>query len=374
MKQIKIICLLFAIALAAVLIPAQASAAARMSGKIVAIKGSTYTIELDDGSKININLKSDAKKLTANGPAIFTVGSRAVFNVISALNDDPLLADSIMDSLYASQNSNKAYRMARNTNIGGFATTAGPAATVRHVNNPVGQTAAGGTKNLTPGIQTNAPFTATPFVMNSPAIGTALTNGGSNPMPSGINQDAMGTNGKNSPLSPLAPQSPSGMFEQGQMQSYDQSIQSNPTMNLSTGGALDPASLITGSKMNSPQSMMQGGDASMLFNGKDDDEEDDDDSLEALNPANMQAGGTPAQTMGRVMSCALAKGVIFYMTAGAPGSQDLGTAIITSGTMIMDGRTGSQAPINAITPGLTVRIDGVLQNGSIKASRITIMQ
>lgn len=391
MRTIRTVLILLAAIVAAALIPAASFAGARMSGKIVSIKGNCYTIEQEDGTKRTINLTADAKKLRA-GAGGLTVGTRAVFNIISGLTEDPLLADTIMDSTYASQNASSAYRMPRNTNIGGFATAAGPAATMPASQNTIGHVSTGGgSANLTPSVNINAPFTASPMALNTPFTGEALTGG--NPMPQtpnapGMQQGGMnnpagmqpgGITQTNTPMSPLNPQAPSGMFAPNQ-QSYNQSIQNQPGLNLSTGASpmsqyggtnpygnmTDPSSMITGtSKASNP--------SSMIFNPNDDDE-NEEDPLEALNPANLQAGGSPVQVTGKVMNCDMSKGVIFYMAAGTPGMQELGSATFSAGTVVIDGRTNTAAAIQSIVPGITVRIDGINQNGAIRATRITIIQ
>lgn len=285
----------------------QAQAAARLSGKILSVKNGVYTVELGDGSKVDIKLQSGGKSMRGQGIGAFRTGETAVFNVISALNDSPLLADAIMDVAYANQNSTSAYTMLRNTKIGGFATAAGPAPMGGQRPDAVGRIGTGGSKNLSPAPKVNVPFTAAPAPMGSPVIGQALTN--------------------------------EGMI-------YGTGVQGQNNM-----------------------------DPTRMFMGKnDDDDEDESDGLEALNPANINGmAGQQINTSGKIMNVDMSKGIIFYMSANAPGMQELGSVMISPATILLDGRTGQAISIQDIKPGMNMQVSGMQQNGTIKATKITVI-
>ncbi len=363
----------------------QAQAAARLSGKILSVKNGVYTVELGDGSKVDIKLQSGGKSMRGQGIGAFRTGETAVFNVISALNDSPLLADAIMDVAYANQNSTSAYTMLRNTKIGGFATAAGPAPMGGQRPDAVGRIGTGGSKNLSPAPKVNVPFTAAPAPMGSPVIGQALTNGGNNPMPQSNffnqqNQNGLNQNTMNSPLNPMNPEAPSGMFQQPNGMGMPQA--NDPMMNLTMGTA-DPSSLILGGKKNTAEGMIYGTgvqgqnnmDPTRMFMGKnDDDDEDESDGLEALNPANINGmAGQQINTSGKIMNVDMSKGIIFYMSANAPGMQELGSVMISPATILLDGRTGQAISIQDIKPGMNMQVSGMQQNGTIKATKITVI-
>ncbi len=387
LKKISSLCA-YAVCFALTLIAfaSEVQGAARMSGKILSINGNVYFIELGDGSKIKVKLKEGAKSLRSQSSGAFKTGEEAVFNIISALNDNPLLADSIMDVAYARQNTAKAYVMPRDTRIGGFATTAGPSATGGARPNAVGQIGIGGSQNINPPVTVNAPFTASPAPLNSPFTGEALTSGSNIPQPQTPNAPNAAASsqynmpGAPSPMSPLNTPGPSGLYEQPNQGSYNQ-----PMMNLTVGDSpaqnQDPASLIMGN------STMKGGtpdpynpyggttnpyDAASLFSGGGGDEEEEADPLDALNPANTM--GQMTQITGKVMNLDASKGIIFYMATGAPGMQELGSAIVTQRTIMLDGRTGNAIAFGNIIPGSIIRIEGIMQNGTIQATRITLTQ
>ena len=355
----------------------QANAAARLSGKILAVRNGVYTVELGDGSKVDIKLQSGAKSMRGQGIGAFRTGETAVFNVISALNDSPLLADAVMDVAYANQNSTSAYTMLRNTKIGGFATVAGPAPMGGQRPDAVGRIGVGGSKNLSPAPKANVPFTAAPAPMGSPVIGEALTNGGNNQPPQSNMFNQQNQNNMNS-LNPLNQQSPSGMFQQpnGMPQTND------PMMNLTMGTA-DPSSLILGGKKNTAEGMIYGNgvqgqnnmDPSRIFaGGNDDDDEDESDGLESLNPANINGvAGQQINASGKIMNVDMSKGVIFYMSANAPGMQELGSIVITQATILIDGRTGQAISAQDIKPGMNMQVNGIMQNGAIRATKLTVI-
>lgn len=363
----------------------QAQAAARLSGKILSVKNGVYTVELGDGSKVEIKLQSGGKSMRGQGIGAFRTGETAVFNVISALNDSPLLADAVMDVAYANQNSTSSYTMLRNTKIGGFATAAGPAPMGGQRPDAVGRIGTGGSKNLSPAPKVNVPFTAAPAPMGSPVIGQALTNGGNNPMPQSNflnqqNQNGFNPNSMNSPLNPMNPEAPSGMFQQPNGMGMPQT--NDPMMNLTMGTA-DPSSLILGGKKNTAEGMIYGTgvqgqnnmDPTRMFMGKnDDDDEDESDGLESLNPANINGmAGQQINTSGKIMNVDLSKGIIFYMSANAPGMQELGSVMISPATILLDGRTGQAISIQDIKPGMNMQVSGMQQNGTIKATKITVI-
>ena len=365
----------------------QANAAARLSGKILAVRNGVYTVELGDGSKVDIKLQSGAKSMRGQGIGAFRTGETAVFNVISALNDNPLLADAVMDVAYANQNSTSSYTMLRNTKIGGFATAAGPAPMGGQRPDAVGRIGTGGSKNLSPAPKVNVPFTAAPAPMGSPVIGEALTNGGNNPTPQSNmfnQQNGMNQNNMNSPLNPLNQQAPSGMFQQpnGMPNGMGMPQGNDPMMNLTMGTA-DPSSLILGGKKNTAEGMIYGNgvqgqnnmDPSRIFaGGNDDDDEDESDGLEALNPANINGmAGQQVNTSGKIMNVDMSKGVIFYMSANAPGMQELGSVVITPATILLDGRTGQAISAQDIKPGMNMQVNGIMQNGAIRATKLTVI-
>ena len=371
----------------------EVNAAARLSGKILAVKNGVYTVELGDGSKVDIKMQSGATSMRGQGIGGFRAGETAVFNIISALNDSPLLADSVMDVAYANQNSTSAYKMLRNTKVGGIATVAGPVPLAGQKADPLGKIGTGGTgfNNLSPAPKVNVPFTAAPAPMGSPVIGQVLTGSADSAMPKSnmfnqqnvMNQNinGMNTNNVNSPFNPMNNEAPSGMFQQPNGIGMPQT--NNPMMNLTMGTA-DPSSLILGGKKNTAEGMIYGNgvqgqnnmDPSRIFTGSndDDDEEDESDGLEALNPANMNGmAGQQVNASGKIMNIDMSKGVIFYMSANAPGMQELGSVVLNPSTLLLDGRTGQAISIQDIKAGMNMQATGIQQNGMIRATKITVI-
>ena len=104
---------LILIALFVFFITAPAFSATRVAGKILSFNPQSriYTIELKDGSKVQIKIKEDGKTLRSDGNESFKIGETAVFSIVSPLplNDVSLIAESVMDIEYARSISNKYY-------------------------------------------------------------------------------------------------------------------------------------------------------------------------------------------------------------------------------------------------------------------------
>ncbi len=384
------------IILAAVLTCSAAMAAARISGKILSVNTAKrlYVVELKDGSKINIQLREDGKLLRSYGSEPFKIGESVVFSIVSPLNDNPMIADGVMDAAYAKTTYTTAYTMPKNTPVGGMATIAGPVITGGTRPNVIGGIAHGGSPGSDPGNVVNAPFTASPSALSTPVTGQVITapNGQISAPQGGLfdggsDQTSFFPNQKDltqSPLSPLNPQGPSGFTNQQPAQTQQQPL------NLATGGPgaanANPNAMITGSSnQNNPSTMIYGdgafgknggnaaGDPSMLFgnNEEDDDEEDDPFSNVASKPG---AAGSPVQITAKLMSIDAKNGVIFYMMPGAPGMQDLGSAVLTNQTQIIDGRTKQAIPFQNLANGSTLNIEGIRRDASsITARTIVIM-
>ena len=116
-------------------------------------------------------------------------------------------------------------------------------------------------------------------------------------------------------------------------------------------------------------------DPSRIFTGSnDDDDEDESDGLEALNPANMNGmAGQQVNASGKIMNIDMSKGVIFYMSANAPGMQELGSVVLNPSTLLLDGRTGQAISIQDIKAGMNMQATGIQQNGMIRATKITVI-
>lgn len=359
---------------------APAFSAARFSGKILSFNPQSriYTIELKDGNKVKIKLREDGKSLRSQGSESFKVGERAVFSIVSPLNDDPLIADSIMDAGYAKTTNSTAYTMPRNTVVGSFPTVGGPVVTAGRKPNVIGGLAHGGSPGADPGNIVNAPFTSSPSALSTPVTGEIITNpDAALPPQSSFTQGA---------LSPLNTQGESGFYNQpGQISNQQQPL--NLVVGNSPQGAMNPNALVTGNQYQSnPQNLIYGegafgknggnatSDPSMMFGANDDEDDEEDDPFAAIS-GQQNVAGAPVQITVKLMSIDVNKGILFYMLPGAPGMQELGTAVITTQTRINDGRTGQSIGIQNLVNGSTVNISGVRRdNSSITATAVTVMQ
>ena len=362
---------------------AQAFAAARFSGKILSFNPQSriYVIQMKDGSKVNIKLREDGKSLRSYGNDNFKIGEDAVFSIVSALNDNPLIAESVMDSAYANQTYSTAYRMPRNTTVGTTQTLAGPVVLAGGAKAPnvIGPLANTGSIPSSENI-INAPFSASPAALNSPVTGQVLTNLSSTRPPSSHE------NFQQSAMSPLNPQGESGFFNQ-----QDQ-IPQGQNLNLIVGNTpsgaanANPNALITGnSYQNNPQTLIYGdgsygknggnvhGDPSMMF-GSSDEENDEDDDPFALGGGGQNVAGSSVQMTVKLMSIDAKNGVLFYMVPGAPGMQDLGTAVVTAQTRINDARTGQTITLQNLINGSNINITGIRRDASsVTATVVTVM-
>lgn len=353
----------FSILLAIVLLfitTSSAFAAARLSGKLLSASPEKrmYVIQLKDGTKLKVHLAANGKIVRNYGSGAFRVGEIVVFNVISALNENPILADSMMDVAYAKTNAITAYKMPRNTPIGGTATIAGPVVMAGETPNVIGGLANGGTVPQDPYAPENSPFKASPAAMNSPATGQVLTNPNiQQPQPNLLDSNSGSGNFNQPPISAL-----------------------NNSQNAPL--ASDPASMITGSsKATTPQQMIyndpsmkkSGGNVAdnpslMLGGGNDDEDEEDEDPF--APKAQVSKLGTQAELNVRIMKTDMPAHVIFYMVLGA---QELGTATFTQNTKVVNA-TGQPASIQNLQPGVNVKISGIRRDAnSINAMLITII-
>ena len=75
----------------------------------------------------------------------------------------------------------------------------------------------------------------------------------------------------------------------------------------------------------------------------------------------------------KIMNIDMSKGVIFYMSANAPGMQELGSIVLNPSTLLLDGRTGQAISIQDIKAGMNMQATGIQQNGMIRATKITVI-
>lgn len=355
--------------------------AARFSGTVVSVNASSgiVVISLGDGKKVNIRMSKDAKyQKGASGGSLasFRAGEKVVASIISPLNDDPLVADALMDSINASQSAPAAYTIPSNTKVGGIATSAGPSAQGGTSPNILAQVGMGGGNFNSPNV-INAPFSASPLAMNSPATGTALTNNNTNSVPlpgQGQGFPTTGTAGSALPTaSPMALNNP----------------YAGQSMTQSTGGPpqADLASLMTGTHNNSttPDSLIHSqpqqknsGDGfgvqgmnspQAMMTGEQDDQEDEPDPFTGAE-GNDCTAMAPCQLNARVMDINYASGVIFYMIVGA---QEIGSAVVTQKTRIIDGATKQQLTLQTLPKGSFVVVNGIRRSGNtVEAQSILV--
>ncbi|GEM_PF-2448508 len=358
--------------------------AARFSGTVVSVNASSgvMVMQLGDGKKVNIKMSNDARFLkggSGGSLASFRTGERVVASIISPLNDDPLVADSLMDSNNAAQTAPAAYTIPSNTRVGGVMTSGGPAATGGTSPNILANVAMGG-GNFNAPMVVNAPFSASPMALNSPATGTALTNNNINnsvPLPGqGQGFPTTGTPGSGMPTaSPMALNNPyagqsmtqgAGVPPQADLASLmtgthnnattpDNLIHSQPQQKSGTDGFGVPG-------MNNPQAMMT---------GEQDDQEDEPDPFTGAE-GNNNLAMAPCQLNARVMDINYANGVVFYMIVGA---QEIGSAVVTQSTKIMDGNTRQPLTLQTLPKGSIVVVNGIRRGGNtIEAQSIIVMK
>jgi len=367
----------------AISLSSPASGAARFSGTVVSVNASSgiVVISLSDGKKVNIRMSSDAKYMKgASGGSLasFKAGEHVVASIISPLNDDPLVADSLMDSVNASQSAPAAYTIPSNTRVGGIATSGGPSATGGTSPNILANVGMGG-GNFNSPMVVNAPFTASPLAANSPATGTALANNMTNSVPlpgQGQGFPTTGTPGSAMPTaSPMALNNP----------------YSGQTMTQSAGGPpqADLASLMTGTHNNAttPDTMIHnqpqqknggGGDGfgvqgmtnpQAMMTGEQDEQDDEPDPFTGAEGSNNMAMA-PCQLNARVMDINYANNVVFYMIVGA---QEIGSAVVTQRTRIIDGITKQPLTLQTLPKGSFVVVNGVRRGGNtVEAQSIIV--
>lgn len=338
-------------------------AAARMSGKILSVNPSSgiYKIELRDKKVVTVKLQEGGKILKGTGGGSFAVGETVVMTIISPLNEEVLVADSIMDSHYAQNTApSTAYTIPKSTRTGGFATIAGPAATGGQSPNVVGGIAQGG-GNLTPPHIVDAPFTASPVVANTPFTGQAITAPDGSTMPN-----------LQHPMSNL-PDIPGKTNPTGQpltMGNTPASAAPNMDHSMTQG---NPYSQTPQSMIYQDSALAPSDAATSLFGTHDDEETEEADPFAQ---SNMTAGspGTPIQITAKVMNIDLSNGIIFYMLPGGAATRELGTAVINAQTQIVDGRTNQRLQAGNLSAGATVVINGVRRDAtSIHANSVVIM-
>ncbi|MDQ7823839.1 MAG: hypothetical protein RDV48_13655 [Candidatus Eremiobacteraeota bacterium] len=360
--------------------PSPCEGAARLSGTLVSADPGSgiYVLQLADGSKKKIKLQQSS---SGGGKGGFATGQYVVASIVSPLNDDPLIADSLMDSNSARKSAPAAYTIPINTRVGGFASSGGPAATGGQNPYVIGNLVYGG-GNLTPPAMVNAPFTASPAPMNSPYTGSVLTGQGGGVIPQG--QSGGSTLNMMTGQTPMTA-SPTAINNPFSGQSV-----------ISGGGGAppqaNPGGMITGQKnyqatpgnmihdqpqnRNSDFTGLSGNNTAQMMGGQpgeEDDDEDDDPMTSGNNDALNAMMPTPTQVNGKVMDINLNNGVIFYMLLG--GSQDLGTAVLTQKTRIFDGQTKQPLSLQALPKGSIVVIQGYKRSGNcLEASAIMMMQ
>jgi len=362
-------------------LPGPCSAGARFSGTIVSLDASSgaLVLQLGDGSKKKIVMEKGASfKKGGGGGSLssFKTGEQVVASICSALNDDPLRADSLMDNIVAKQTAPVAYTIPSNTRVGSYATTGGPGATGGTSPNVIASIAQGGGANFTPPSVVNAPFTSSPAVANSPYAGQVIANpSGTDPQGRPLNgYQNMQTGQNNYNASPAPLNSP----HTGQA--------------LASGGGPPPAStgsMITGQQNSqaSPINMMLdhqespakaadpygGNNPALMMGDKPDDDDDDENNVSMFNNPDQQAGATgPCQLNVRVMDINFTNSVVFYMILG---TQDLGSAIVTPRTQLVDGQTRQPLTLKTLPKGSIVVVNGVQRGGgSVEATSIVVMK
>jgi len=112
--------------------------------------------------------------------------------------------------------------------------------------------------------------------------------------------------------------------------------------------------------MNSPQAMMT---------GEQDDQEDEPDPFTGAE-GNDCTAMAPCQLNARVMDINYASGVIFYMIVGA---QEIGSAVVTQKTRIIDGATKQQLTLQTLPKGSFVVVNGIRRSGNtVEAQSILV--
>lgn len=368
-------------------------AAARFAGTIISVDSGVYLVQLSDGSKKKIRLKNESS-VQNSGRGGFSPGEYAVFLIVSPLNDDPLVAEGIMDSASAKKASPSAYRIPSNTNIGGFATSGGPSATGGTNPNVLASVANSG-GNLNPPVVVNAPFTASPSAANSPAVGQVITggSGSSRPLTAGSSLTGNSANGYNNMFtgqsSNAITSSPNNNPFAGQSITAGSSGSSG---NSGTGMVpqMNPGSMITGQQdfqanpgnMIMDQSSKKNQDpfsgnmknltspANMMIEAQDDDDENNV-SMFADPSGNNGGNYAPCQINARVMDVQQANHVVFYMEIG---TQNIGSVIVGPTTQIVNGQTRQPMNLQSLPKGSVVVITGYQMGNYIQAASIMMMQ
>jgi hypothetical protein len=406
--------------------------AARFSGTIVSIdsSGGTLVLQLGDGSKKTIQMQKNSRYMKGGGGSLgsFKTGEQVVATIVGPLNDDPLLADSLMDSFTAKQTAPANYTIPSNTRVGGYASTGGPSATGGTSPNVLANIAQGGGGNFCPPNVINAPGTESPFNLPPPQMGPGFTNPagspppGQNPaVPQGLNSGPMMNSNQgaftaspmvgNSPYAGQVITNPAGgppqpmqnnqggvnmmMAPQGTMPAVP-TARNNPWAGQAQAGAgnqswngpqqANPAAIMTGQQnfQAGPASMINdqpsskhtdpygGNNPAGMMGDQQDNEEESDPFLGSEN--DQQAGGMPApcQINGRIMDINLTNNVIFYMQLG---SQDLGSAVVTPRTHFIDGMTKQPLNLRSLPKGGIIVVNGFQRGGScIEATSIMLMK
>ncbi len=361
-------------------VSAPCSAGARFSGTIISVDASSgsLVLQLGDKSKKKIVMEKNATfKKGGGGGSLgsFRAGEQVVASICSALNDDPLRSDSLMDNLVAKQTAPVAYTIPSNSGVGSYATTGGPGATGGTSPNVIASIAQGGGANFTPPNVVNAPFTASPAVTNSPYAGQVIAN------PSGLDPQGRPLNGyqniQTGQNAYTASPAPLNSPQTGQA--------------LTSGGGPPPSSagsMITGQQNTqaSPINMMldhqeapakaadpYGGNNPALIMGDKEEDDDDENHVSMFNNPDQQGSATgPCQLNARVMDINYTSNVVFYMILG---SQDLGSAVITSRTQLVDGQTRQPLTLKTLPRGCIVVVNGIQKGGgSVEATSIVVMK
>jgi len=116
-----------------------------------------------------------------------------------------------------------------------------------------------------------------------------------------------------------------------------------------------------------------GGNNPALIMGDKEEDDDDENHVSMFNNPDQQGSATgPCQLNARVMDINYTSNVVFYMILG---SQDLGSAVITSRTQLVDGQTRQPLTLKTLPRGCIVVVNGIQKGGgSVEATSIVVMK
>lgn len=127
--------ILLVLSMVLILFPSFSYAEVLYSGTIVSLNHESGTLILrckGDGSLKNIRMREEGGIPPGKTSSRFKAGDQVVVSIISALNFDPLIADAIYDGSQAPHHVTRPFVNRRDTERGGFQTSAGPAKTTTH--------------------------------------------------------------------------------------------------------------------------------------------------------------------------------------------------------------------------------------------------